>query len=191
MSRKKKAPPPHPIAKAIEDVLAAGHTPRIQVDARRADVTVPDHVRERWQARLVIDLDPSWPLALEHGPDALEVTLAFQGLESRCRFGWGSIYVVLDRATGRGLVVESQLPPHELEPTLAYERQDIGRPERAEGRPALVPVDTKAAPPERRSRRKAAPSAPRKDPSPEPAARTSDDEAKERRARFRVIPGGG
>lgn len=195
MSRKKKAPP-HPIAKAIDDVFAAGHTPRIQVDARRKDVTVPDHVRERWQARLVIDLDPSWPLGLEHGPEGLDVTLAFQGHQARCHFGWAAIYVVLDRATGRGMVVESQLPPHELDETLLF---TPGAPEAREvhSRPTLVPVQGKAAPapsgqtektepekPRRRAKKAASPEAP-----PPPAV--SDEEAKQRRARFRVIPGGG
>lgn len=113
-SRKKPPAPSHPIAKAIEDVLLAGHTPRVHVDARRRDVVVPDHVRERWQARLVIDLDPSWPLRLEYGEDGLGVDLAFQGIVTRCTFGWKAIYVVLDRATGRGTVIEAQLPPHEL-----------------------------------------------------------------------------
>jgi stringent starvation protein B len=183
MSRKKK-PSLHPIAQANEDVFAAGHTPRIQVDARRADVKVPEHVRERWQARLVIDLDPSWPLALEHGPEALCVTLAFQGVEARCEFGWGAIYVVLDRATGRGLVIEPQLPPHELDPAIAFGA--AGPAQRgAQERPTLVPVEPPAPGPKPRRR------APKKAPPAPAAAPTTDEEAKQRRARFRVIQGGG
>lgn len=183
MSRKKK-PSLHPIAQAIEDVFAAGHTPRIQVDARRADVTVPEHVRERWQARLVIDLDPSWPLALEHGPEGLGVTLAFQGIEARCQFGWGAIYVVLDRATGRGMVIEAQLPPHELDPAVAFGAAGPASRD-AHDRPTLVPVESPAPAP--KPRRRAA-----KKPTPAPApAPSSDEEAKQRRARFRVIRGGG
>ena len=89
----------HPIGRAIENILAAGHTPRLQFDARRKDVTVPEHVRARWGARLIIDVDPSWPLAMEHTKEALELDLAFQGVVERCVLGWGSIYAIVDRSS--------------------------------------------------------------------------------------------
>lgn len=211
MSTKKKPPLPHPIAKAIEDVFAAGHTPRIHVDARRTDVTVPDHVRERWQARLVIDLDASWPLRLEHLPEGVAVDLAFSGLVSRCVFGWDAIYVVLDRATGRGTVIEGHLPPHELPEALTYTAEPA-RPVRtlkvveAKPAPKLEPApsateqaaEPKAAEPKKRTRKRAgaqAEAAPPLEASPsEPSEgagpSSSDERAKERRARFRVIDGG-
>lgn len=221
MSPRKKSPP-HPIAKAIDDVLAAGHTPRIHVDARRPDVTVPDHVRERWQARLVIDLDPGWPLNLEHEKDGLGVDLAFQGLVSRCKFGWGAIYVVLDRATGRGTVIEANLPPHELAPETNDRVGEL--PRRKDGlRPGLTAVaplpvadeasvaadkprrgkkkpSTDVASPEPRAALDArapaavddgAPIASRGPEVPSSETSSSDDRARERRARFRVINGGG
>lgn len=259
MSTRKKPPAPsHPIAKAIEDVLLAGHTPRVHVDARRRDVEVPDHVRERWQARLVIDLDPSWPLRLEYGDDGLGVDLAFQGIVTRCTFGWKAIYVVLDRATGRGTVIEAQLPPHELpeadlhvpaSPTNARGPRlappiggtpPIGAPSiagspgpmsagtpsklTAHNRPTLVPeeqspqrgkkaepaqkADPKsdhasgrvdhAEPARRRSSRRDGGAARVEPPDEGPTetsasdrATSSEERARERRARFRVIDGGG
>ncbi len=110
----------HPIQAAIEDVYVAGHTPRLQIDARRKDVEVPESVRRSWQARLVIDLDPSYPLELEYDARGLSVDLAFQGQVSRCRFAWRAIYAVIDRSTGRGIVVEAHLPPPELPPEDAW-----------------------------------------------------------------------
>lgn len=213
MSTRKKPPSPtHPIAKAIEDVLLAGHTPRIHVDARRVDVEVPDHVRERWQARLVIDLDPSWPLRLEYGPDGLGVDLAFQGVVTRCVFGWKAIYVVLDRATGRGTVIEAQLPPHELPPGEAIDdRGPRSQPAlvpaptpslapvsklSAHTRPTIVPSEEPEAPAKRPRRSRDANAArvelpPPPDDTSKSTEASSEEKAKERRARFRVITGGG
>ncbi len=114
----------HPIQAAVEDVYGAGHTPRLQIDARRNDVEVPESVRRTWQARLVIDLDPSYPLDLSYDANGVSVDLAFQGIVSRCRFGWRAIYAVIDRTTGRGIVVEAHLPPPELDGELVWvERQ--------------------------------------------------------------------
>ena len=100
----------HPIQAAIDDIWNAGHTPRLQIDARRDDVVVPDSVRSKWGARLVLDLDASWPLNLEMDESGVAVDLAFQGVVTRCTLPWASIYVVLDRSTGRGIVIESHLP---------------------------------------------------------------------------------
>jgi stringent starvation protein B len=143
----------HPIQAAIEDIWSAGHTPRIQVDARREGVTVPEFVKDKWGPRLVLDLDASWPLNLEYGAKGIEVDLAFRGLVTRCSLPWQSIYVVLDRATGRGIVIESHAP-----------KQDDAPKAEAPPKPADPP--------------KAEPS-------------VSDEEAKKRRARFKVIDGGG
>lgn len=171
----------HPIQSAIEDVYGAGHTPRLQIDARRNDVEVPDSVRRAWLARLVIDLDPSYPLELAYDADGVSVDLAFQGIVSRCRFGWHAIYAVIDRSTGRGIVVEAHLPPPELAPELAWVDKQ------KKPRLSAVPSSRPAAP---------APLAPAQpapvvDREPPPAtSNASDETAKERRARFRVIDGG-
>jgi len=216
----------HPIHAAIEDVYAAGHTPRLQIDARRADVEVPGSVRRTWQARLVIDLDASYPLDLAYDPDGLSVDLAFQGMVSRCRLPWGAIYAVIDRSTGRGIVVEAHLPPAELAPELTWVEPAAKRPRlaavppvedaraggaSADGVPAKgapsrgaptsglsesrLSVVEPARPLERASTPSTAPTTSRSEPQPSPsvapgASSTSDEQAKERRARFRVIDGG-
>ncbi len=201
MGSKKKPPLPHPIAKAIEDVFAAGHTPRIHVDARRSDVSVPDHVRERWQARLVIDLDPSWPLRLEYVAEGVAVDLAFSGVVSRCVFGWSAIYVVLDRATGRGTVIEGHLPPHELPDALAHAGPPrevrtlkvVPSDDAPSATPSVKPpaIGDDASPPKKRSRRRDGGAAEATPPPTDASSESSSDQqAKERRARFRVIDGG-
>jgi stringent starvation protein B len=173
----------HPIQQAIEDIWEAGHTPRIQVDARRDDVSVPESVKARWGARLVLDLDAAWPLNLEYGADGIAVDLAFSGQVTRCTLPWEAIYVVLDRSTGRGVVVESHLPKDDAP-------ADRSKPARPSGRPTPVGV----VPPTPRPSTGATHESDGAKPPPaeaEPAdAATSDEEAKRRRARFKVIDGG-
>lgn len=207
----------HPIQAAIEDVYAAGHTPRLQIDARRNDVEVPDSVRRSWQARLVIDLDPSYPLDLSYDAEGVAVDLAFSGVVSRCRFAWRAIYAVIDRSTGRGIVVEAHLPPPELAAELTWiERQKKPRlsavPLRpsagSEGRPspegvrAVVPLAERMPSVVRDEPAPVAGGTPntppvgaRSEPQPSPSvapgsSSASDEAARERRARFRVIDGG-
>jgi stringent starvation protein B len=185
------------IGRAIEDVLAAGHTPRLQIDARRNDVTVPDHVRARWGPRLIIDLDPSWPLALEHTKDALEVDLAFHGIVERCRLGWGSIYALVDRATGQGTVFRENLPLESLPPELRApnapdEPHDAAPPrmslESVRSVPSPEPPEARETSPGTMAAEPEAENAPSVVP---PSRPSSEEEAKARRARFRVIAGGG
>lgn len=180
-----KGPIHHPIQQAIEDIWKAGHTPRIQLDARRADVEVPQSVREKWGARLVLDLDAAWPLNLEYDSDGIAVDLAFQGHVSRCKLPWVSIYVVLDRATGRGVVIEPHLPEDE-----ASARVEAPKPERVKRAPpagagALKPERVKGAPLAGAEASKSAKSAP-----PSSEETSSEEEARRRRARFKVIDGG-
>jgi stringent starvation protein B len=179
------SPPPHPLARAIEQLYAAGQTPRLVLDARRADVIVPDFVRTKWESQLVIDLDASYPLDLVYDVDGVHASLAFQGVVTRCTFSWASIYRVLERASGRGIVVPAHEPEAELPPELRYEG----------GSPVTEIVDARATP---KAGLSVAPApaaplsvAPPASPSaPETAKGTSDEEAKARRAKFRVIEGG-
>ena len=223
----------HPIQRAVEDVYATGHTPRLQVDARRVDVVVPEFIRKQWQARLVIDLDPSYPLNLEYTKVGVEVDLAFQGQITRCVFSWSSIYAIIDRSTGRGIVVEAHLPPAELEAALIWVDKPKPAPKNGRKPSPLRALSPSGAKPEKAAKAKAAKAeAPVEAEAPpaketKPAARvmsladrrksshpipmesaamkldTSDanaetpppsnpkeDEAKARRARFRVIDGG-
>lgn len=161
----------HPIHAAIDDIWSAGHTPRIQVDARREDVVVPESVKTKWGSRLVLDLDASWPLNLEAGEAGLEVDLAFQGHVTRCTLPWESIYVVLDRSTGRGIVIESHMPKDEALAPSSPEKPALRGVEG--GREGGETEASEAAPAETSD-----------------AASTSEDEAKRRRARFKVIDGG-
>ena len=188
----------HPIQQAIEDIWEAGHTPRIQVDARREDVSVPESVKTRWGARLVLDLDAAWPLNLEYGPEGIAVDLAFQGQVTRCTLPWEAIYVVLDRSTGRGVVVEAHLPKDDAPDGPSAKAEPPVKAVRASSRPtpvAAVPSTASVPSPER------APSpdtvaSPESAPPSEPtdagseANASSDEEAKRRRARFKVIDGG-
>lgn len=155
----------HPIQAAIDDIWNAGHTPRLQIDARRRDVIVPPFVKTKWGARLVLDLDASWPLNFEASKSGILVDLAFQGTVTRCTLPWESIYVVLDRSTGRGVVVEAHVPEDH----------------------AAEPAETPSPPKLREV--SASSDAQRNTEEPTPETR-SNEEARQRRARFKVIDGG-
>jgi len=182
----------HPIQQAIEDIWEAGHTPRIQVDARREDVSVPESVKTRWGARLVLDLDAAWPLNLEYGAEGIAVDLAFQGQVTRCTLPWEAIYVVLDRSTGRGVVVEAHLPKDDAPDGPSAKAEPPVKAVRASSRPtpvAAVPSTAPAPSPESVPPPESAPSSEPTGASAEANA-SSDEEAKRRRARFKVIDGG-
>jgi hypothetical protein len=164
----------HPIHQGIEKLYAAGKTPRIRLDARRNDVIVPDHVRARWQENLVIDLDPGYPLNLVYDDGGLHVDLAFAGRVSRCSFPWQSIYGLFDRASGQGVQIASHLPLPELPESL-----------RVASAPAVPRLRAISSVPS--SKPKAKPTAPV---TKETAVDDSDELAKARRAKFRVINGG-
>jgi len=168
-------PPAHPLARAIEQIYESGGTPRLVIDARRADVVVPDHVRAKWAEKLVIDLDAAYPLDLVYDPDGVHASLAFSGVIARCMFAWSSIYRVIDRRDGRGIVVPAHEPPTELPPELAHPR--------GETRTLTEVVDAK------RPALAAAPT-PSQGATTGASSSTSDAEAKARRAKFRVIEGG-
>ena len=114
----------HPIQDAIEQIFSYGHVPRLQVDSRVA--TVPEKVRAKWQARLVIDRDVSWPLNLSWSVDGFEADLAFDGSVSRCVFPWRSVYVVLDRETGTGIVIDKHMPAAGIPPRPELDRVVYG-----------------------------------------------------------------
>jgi stringent starvation protein B len=190
----RRAPIHHPIHAAIEEIWEAGHTPRLQVDARREDVELPEHVKEKWGARLVLDLDAAWPLQFEASEAGIQVDLAFQGVVSRCVLPWRSIYVVLDRLTGRGFVIEEHLPPDEAAPGTPAPRPASAQPRAlrdVSARPPEAP-EAEAPAPEAPAAEAPAPEAPAPDaPPPEAEApQASDEEARRRRARFKVIDGG-
>lgn len=169
----------HPIQAAIEDIWSVGHTPRLQIDARREDVVVPEFVKSRWGPRLVLDLDATWPLNFEATKSGVGVDLAFQGIVTRCTLPWESIYVVIDRSTGRGIAIETHMPADGA----GEEPKVTPRATLRQVAPLVDEVETKT------SAGTATKSTERE--SAKPAADAStEEEARRRRARFKVIDGG-
>jgi stringent starvation protein B len=99
-----------PIQTAIESLQAEGLCPRLHVDVTHEDAVLPDFVRDKWKERLVIDLDPGYPLDLAFTEVGVEADLSFGGYVTRCTFPWAAIYVVADRGTGRGQVFADNIP---------------------------------------------------------------------------------
>jgi stringent starvation protein B len=82
----------------------------LHVNASFAGVVCPDFIREQWKERLIIDLDPSYPLELTFEAELLTADLSFGGYVTRCSFPYGAVYVVADRSTGRGIVLDQNMP---------------------------------------------------------------------------------
>lgn len=136
-------------------------------------VVCPDFIRDQWRERLIIDLDPSYPLDLAFLEEALSADLSFGGYVTRCTFPYGSVYVVADRSTGRGIVLDQNMPD-------SVKRSRYGKGEEAQ-RPALRTVGSDAEV---------------EDPKPAtegtgPAESTDESQVQKRRAAFKVIDGGG
>jgi stringent starvation protein B len=121
-----------PIQDAIESLYAKDVCPRLHVDVTHEDAVCPDFVRDKWKERLVIDLDPSYPLDLAFTKVGVEADLSFGGYVTRCVFPWTAIYVVADRETGRGQVFAAHIP--------ASLRHEFGPP--VSRRPTLDPALT-------------------------------------------------
>lgn len=181
----------HPVQSVIESLYAAGRCPRLHVDATHASVTVPDFIRQQWRERLIIDLDASYPLDLVFGEHGLAADLSFGGHVTRCSFPWESIYIVTDRSTGRGIVLDRHVPESVKRQAAGHQpapAPEPARPEPApEPRPELRRLDGEAKPApveaEAETEAEAAPAA--------AAPNPSEDQAKKRRAAFKVIDGGG
>jgi stringent starvation protein B len=100
----------HPVQSVVESLYAAGRCPRLHVNATCEGVVCPDHIREQWRERLIIDLDASYPLDLTFTEDGIGADLSFNGNVTRCTFPWKAIYVVADRASGKGIVLDQNMP---------------------------------------------------------------------------------
>lgn len=163
----------HPVQSVVESLYAAGRCPRLHVNALTEGVVCPDFIREQWQERLIIDLDASYPLDLTFDDHGIAADLSFGGYVTRCTFPWKAIYVVADRATGRGIVLEQNMP-------------ESVRRSRQASPPTTGPLNPgKLAVEEGGAESTPAPSA------KAPEAAEDDESAKKRRAAFRVIDGGG
>ncbi len=100
----------HRVQSLIESIHADGSCPRLQVDLTCDGIVCPDFVCEKWGEELVIDLDPSYPLDLEFTATGVDVDLSFGGYVTRCTFPYAAIYMVADRATGRGILIDENMP---------------------------------------------------------------------------------
>jgi stringent starvation protein B len=182
----------HPVQSVIESLYAAGRCPRLHVNATHSAVVCPEEIRHQWKERLIIDLDASYPLDLAFGQTGLAANLSFGGTVSRCSFPWEAIYVVMDRATGRGIVLDRHVPEsvrRQSNPSpvaAAAARTDDPEVIASEPRPELRAVADEPAPAPAAAATAAAEPA-----KAEPEKPASDESAKKRRAAFRVIDGGG
>lgn len=100
----------HPVQSVVESLYAAGRCPRLHVNAACEGVVCPDHIRDQWRERLIIDLDASYPLDLTFAEEGIGADLSFGGHVTRCTFPWKAIYVVADRASGKGIVIDQNMP---------------------------------------------------------------------------------
>lgn len=182
----------HPVQSVVESLYAAGRCPRLHVNSTYEGVECPDFIREQWQERLIIDLDTSYPLDLRFSDEGLSAELSFGGYITRCHFPWNSVYVVADRATGRGIVLDKHVPesvkqgrekpttgPWTTKTDLRAVFEDKGNnPEDAKPDLASAPSSDTATTKE-------------STPSTEALGEKKDEEVvKKRRAAFRVIDGG-
>ncbi len=172
----------HPVQSVIESLYAAGRCPRLHVNATAQGVVCPDFIREQWQERLIIDLDSTYPLSLAFNDEGIGVDLSFGGYITRCSFPWKAIYVVADRATGRGIVLDQNMP----EAVRRSRHQPVTGPltPPAELRPVQPDAESSEAAPARGKATTA---------SSQPTAlkQGPEGEVQRRRAAFRVIDGGG
>ena len=176
----------HPVQRVVESLYAAGRCPRLHVNALIDGVVCPEQVRARWRERLILDLDMNYPLDLSYTEGGLSADLSFGGIVSRCTFPWEAIYVVADRATGRGIVLDQHIPE-----TVKRARQmptTAPLPEKADLRPVFANEDTTA------DGGKEAPRDTKVNDTPsgnDDEDTKSEEQAQVRRAAFKVIDGGG
>lgn len=178
----------HPVQSVIESLRAASRCPRLHVNAMFDGVVCPDFIRDQWRERLIIDLDPSYPLDLTFLEEALSADLSFGGYVTRCTFPYGAIYVVADRSTNRGIVLDQNMPD-------SVKRTRYGK---AGGstKPTLRTVDGMGlvdsdAAPQTSASASDGPAGPRPAELSEEEPAPDDSLVKKRRAAFKVIDGGG
>jgi stringent starvation protein B len=197
----------HPVQSVVESLYDAGRCPRLHVNATCEGVVCPDHIRDQWRERLIIDLDSTYPLDLTFAEEGIGADLSFGGHVTRCTFPWKAIYVVADRASGKGIVLDQNMPESvrrsrtppttgplpptgDLRRTFEHERakdRRVGGPSKPNRRkPKLTgPTATQTTSTSSGATGSSGAAASTSSNQPE-----RDDEAQRRRAAFRVIDGG-
>ena len=165
------------IQQFIESLHVQGRCPRIVVNAQTPGVDLPQSVIDVWGEELPIDLDPAYPLDLSYNDLGITCTLSFRA-PVVCFIPWEAIYILKDRETKTGMIVEANLP---LNWTSENEANGPGGETPIPEEEPLPVRDTNEI-------------------SVVPALETNDNEtlsdcidedtAVERRARFKVIEGG-
>ena len=179
----------HPVQSVVESLYAAGRCPRLHVNALTDGVVCPDFIREQWQERLIIDLDASYPLDLTFDDHGIAADLSFGGYVTRCTFPWRAVYVVADRATGRGIVLEQNMPEsvrrsrHGVPPTTGPLQEDDEVGSKLEAVPEGEEHPSASDAPIAEETASAAPDG-------EGGDNRDEEQVKKRRAAFRVIDGG-
>lgn len=186
----------HPVQSVIESLYAAGRCPRLHVNAMFDGVVCPDFIREQWRERLIIDLDPSYPLDLTFEEEWLAADLSFGGYVTRCTFPYSAVYVVADRSTGRGIVLDQNMPD-------SVKRSRYGKSVTGAVKPTLRSVGSNDEPTEgdtgsetetEANTPKEAAASGNDAPAPETAKKVpgpDEETVQKRRAAFKLIDGGG
>ncbi len=177
----------HPVQSVVESLYAAGRCPRLHLNALFDGVVCPDFIKEQWRERLIIDLDASYPLDLSFEETGIAADLSFGGYVTRCSFPWGAVYVVADRSTGRGIVLDQNMPESVRRGRGTRQSNEPAPQNRTELRPVIPEASEKPAVGDDKSsaQRSAASNS-----AVKPAGK-EEEAVKKRRATFRVIDGGG
>lgn len=150
------------------------------MNAQTPGVDLPQSIIDVWREELPIDLDPAYPLDLVYDDLGFSCTLSFRE-PVVCFIPWKSIYILKDRETKTGMIVEANLP---LNWTAENEGNSVGggipvsSVEPRPGLPALDKKDISVVP------------AFELDDSETSLGGIDEDTAAERRARFKIIEGG-
>jgi stringent starvation protein B len=98
------------VERLVRDLMGRGSSAHLLVDATREGVDVPDSVRDQWKQKLVLDLNPSWPMNIVYDEQGMELDLSFGGLLSRCRIPFHAVWAVVN-PSGKGHVFHANVPP--------------------------------------------------------------------------------
>jgi stringent starvation protein B len=114
----------------------------VTLDARRADVEVPPHLRDDAQLRLNLSYRFGLPMQLDD--TGVNATLTFSGTPYPCRLPWSSIYLLVSHVSGRPILFPADVPPEFANGMLNRKTAAEAAPPEPSGRPRLRVV-TKSA----------------------------------------------